>query len=233
MIFKELGISMLINFAFMIVTYGIRAPGGVFIPSMVIGATFGRLVGVTYEILQSTQYLPGAFRGVTVIPGVYALIGAASVVSGVTRISISLSVIMFEITGALNLVLPLMLSVIIAKIIGDVLEKESLYDWIITEKGYPFINHKKTFVAASASAMDIMKINTPTLRINSCYSYDEMRIILNQQGLYILKLEVIYPTFDGGFPILSSDGVLVAYIRQSDVIRAFGTSYLPRKCQSR
>ncbi len=54
-----------------------------------------------------------------IIPGLYAMIGAAACLSGVTRMTVSLVVIMFELTGAMTYSLPIMMAVMIGKFVGD------------------------------------------------------------------------------------------------------------------
>lgn len=68
--------------------------------------------------------------------------------------TVSLVVIMFELTGALNYVLPIMMTVVIAKWIGESLERHSIYDALIVLNGYPFLSNESRFAVASAS--DVM-----------------------------------------------------------------------------
>ena len=57
------------------------------------------------------------------MPGLYAVVGAASVLGGVTRMTVSLVVIMFELTGSLEFIVPTMVGVMFAKWIGDAISK--------------------------------------------------------------------------------------------------------------
>jgi chloride channel 3/4/5 len=52
---------------------------------------------------------------VCITPGLYAMVGAAATLGGVTRMTVSLVVIMFELTGGLTYILPLMVAVLISK----------------------------------------------------------------------------------------------------------------------
>ena len=61
-----------------------------------------------------------------VTPGLYAVIGAAAVMGGVTRITISMVVIMVEVTGGLQYIVPLMAAVMTSKWVGDILMKEGM-----------------------------------------------------------------------------------------------------------
>ena len=62
-----------------------------------------------------------------VSPGTYALIGAASMLGGVTRMTISLTVIVVEVTRDTDLLLPIMFTILAAKLVGDRFTK-SLYE---------------------------------------------------------------------------------------------------------
>lgn len=62
-----------------------------------------------------------------ITPGVYALVSAGSTMCGVTRLSITLAVILFEITGSLNYVLPCSLAILVAKWTADAIEPQSIY----------------------------------------------------------------------------------------------------------
>lgn len=59
------------------------------------------------------------------------MVGAAASLSGVTRTTISLAVIMFELTDSLSYVIPVMLSVLVAKTVADALEPKGIYDLVI------------------------------------------------------------------------------------------------------
>ena len=118
-----------------IITFGIKLPAGIFIPSLVVGACFGRIVGILLEWVEYRNpglFLFGVCRETTcIVPGLYAMVGAAATLAGVTRTTVSLAVIMMELTGTLNYVVPVMLSVLIAKTVADGLEKKGIYDLVI------------------------------------------------------------------------------------------------------
>jgi chloride channel 3/4/5 len=77
-----------------------------------------------------------------VTPGTYALVGAAAVLAGVTRMTVSLTVIMFELTGALTYILPIMITVMVSKTVGDQISRGGIYDKIIKLKNYPFLSEE-------------------------------------------------------------------------------------------
>ncbi len=87
----------------LIIALSIPVPAGVVIPVLVIGASFGRIFG------EAVSYFAG---GMSLSPGIYAIIGTAAIGAGITH-TLSISVILFEITGQLNFALPVIVSSII------------------------------------------------------------------------------------------------------------------------
>jgi chloride channel 3/4/5 len=97
-------ITALVRATLTTITFGLRIPAGVFIPTMVVGACVGRILGM----------IVAEVSGQAVTPATYALIGAASTLSGVSRSTIAMAVIIFELTGgaALLFVVPVMVCLI-------------------------------------------------------------------------------------------------------------------------
>eukprot|EP00529_Nitzschia_sp_RCC80_P005006 CAMPEP_0113455330 /NCGR_PEP_ID=MMETSP0014_2-20120614/8320_1 /TAXON_ID=2857 /ORGANISM="Nitzschia sp." /LENGTH=932 /DNA_ID=CAMNT_0000346757 /DNA_START=220 /DNA_END=3018 /DNA_ORIENTATION=+ /assembly_acc=CAM_ASM_000159 len=113
------------------ITYGIAVPSGLFVPSLLSGAAFGRLCG---HLLHKLDHTNGTFAD----SGTYALMGAAAVLGGMARMTISLTVILLEATGDMQYVLPLMIVLMSARFTGNVFN-EGLYDIHIHLKHIPFM----------------------------------------------------------------------------------------------
>eukprot|EP00731_Ephydatia_muelleri_P036262 Em0225g5a len=116
-------------------TLGTAISSGLFIPCIVTGA-------LTYNI----PVLSAAFR--EVYTGTYALIGAASFLAGVMRMTLSLTVIMVEATQQVTYGVPIMVSVMVAKWVGDYSMK-AIYDISIRLKKIPYIgvgNHQNKWI---------------------------------------------------------------------------------------
>ncbi|CUM50927.1 unnamed protein product [Debaryomyces fabryi] len=116
-------------------TYGVNLPGGVLMPSLVLGATTGRLLGIISQALQnqfSWESLATCTQNSCLVsPSSYAVIGAASFVAGITKLTMCVVVIMFELTGAITYVLPIMCSVMVLKFVNDWLCNDNIYDsWL-------------------------------------------------------------------------------------------------------
>lgn len=128
-------------------TFGMMIPAGIFLPTIAIGACLGRAVGLLTQGLY--RLWPKAWIFVScppdpsvkcISPGFYAVIGASAMLGGVTRMTISLVVILFELTGALSHVLPIMISVMTSKWVGDALGKDGIYGVWITMRRYPWLS---------------------------------------------------------------------------------------------
>ncbi|XP_065899920.1 H(+)/Cl(-) exchange transporter 7-like [Dysidea avara] len=127
-------------------TYGLSVPSGLFVPCILTGAAWGRLLGQTLH-----GFLPWSLSD----PGKYALIGAAANLGGVVRMTISLTVIIIEATGNLLYSLPIMLAVLIAKWVGDYFN-EGLYDIHIHLNSIPLLGWEPPDSAAGLQARHIM-----------------------------------------------------------------------------
>lgn len=154
-----------------IFTFGIKVPCGLFIPSLCLGAIVGRIVGIGMEQLAYNYPKNWIFSGECttgvdcIQPGLYAMVGAAAVLGGVTRMTVSLVVIMFELTGGVRYIVPLMAAAMASKWVGDALGRQvschcyvvkvylltfsicykGIYDAHIALNGYPFLDSKDEF----------------------------------------------------------------------------------------
>jgi chloride channel 3/4/5 len=87
---KAIGTALLVKGALTIVTFGIKVPAGIFIPTLGVGACAGRILGLGVQWLSWERpdlWIFDSCRGAKsncVVPGVYAMVGAAATLSGVT-----------------------------------------------------------------------------------------------------------------------------------------------------
>lgn len=134
-IIQYLFVAFVIKSLLTVVTFGIKVPAGIYVPSMVVGGLMGRIVGhaVQYWVIKNpTFFLFNSCPNVAgmescVTPGVYAMVAAGATMCGVTRLSVTLAVILFELTGSLDHVLPFSLAVLCAKWTADAIEPRSIY----------------------------------------------------------------------------------------------------------
>ncbi|KAI8639054.1 chloride channel [Parasitella parasitica] len=209
--------TMIIKMGLTMITFGCTVPGGIFLPSLIIGAITGRVIGLIMQYLTLTYPTAWPFtacaqdfatRGECVIPGVYAIVGAAAGLAGVTRTTISLVVIMFELTYSLTYALPIMIAVMVAKWIADAMFVEGIYDLLIELKQYPYLEAKREYI----HTMTIMNITEylSTIDVDTPITISKLK-----QKLRIIG-DMGYAE-DGGFPILSDGDILEGYIATSEV----------------
>lgn len=123
-----------------ILTFGLKVPAGIYVPTMVLGALFGKIVGHTFQLFVDTfssRDLPllaaacaavsGKIDSSCISPGTYAIIGAGSVMCGVTRLPVTLILVLVEITGRLDYLGPFVLAVFVSNWAARLVEQDSIY----------------------------------------------------------------------------------------------------------
>ncbi|KAJ5143620.1 Cystathionine beta-synthase core [Penicillium bovifimosum] len=224
-IVQELLVAFVIKSFLTIITFGIKVPAGIYVPSMVVGGLMGRIVGhliqywalrhPTFFFFESCPAGPGIESCVT--PGVYALIAAGATMCGVTRLSVTLPVILFELTGSLDHVLPFSLSVLCAKWTADAIEPRSIYDLLTDMNSYPFLDSKlqpTTDAELGDIVRPVQKKRMIDISASPFLPAPELRA----------KLEhlLMAGELDSGLPILR-DGVLTGLIPAPDLEYALDT----------
>lgn len=135
-IFINLLIYMVFTFCGSVVASTLPVPSGIFIPVFKIGAALGRIVGEAMAVSFPNGLRYGGHNHI-IIPGGYSIVGAAALAGAVTH-TISTSVIVFELTGQITHILPVMIAVLIANGIAQLLQP-SVYDSIIQIKKLPYL----------------------------------------------------------------------------------------------
>ena len=107
-------------------TIGSGGSGGIFAPSLFIGAMTGGAFGYFAHIL---------FPSLTATSGAYSLVGMGAVVAATTHGPITAILILFEMSGNYRIILPLMLSCIISSVFASHLKKESIYTLKLIRRG--------------------------------------------------------------------------------------------------
>ncbi|CAL9053990.1 unnamed protein product [Musa banksii] len=109
-----------------IISYGLAVPSGLFVPVILTGATYGRLVGM----------LMGSHS--TLNHGLFAVLGSASLLGGSMRMTVSVCVVMLELTNNLLLLPLVMLVLLISKSVADAFNA-NVYDLLVQLKGLPYL----------------------------------------------------------------------------------------------
>ncbi|KAG4302298.1 hypothetical protein PCANB_001573 [Pneumocystis canis] len=199
-------IATFIRICLVIVSYGLKVPAGIFVPSMAIGATFGRLLGILVSALQKRFPNFILFSACEpdvscITPGTYAFLGAAAALSGIMHITVSVVVIMFELTGALTFILPTMIVVGITKTVCDQFKTGGIANRMILINGFPYLDSKEHYFGVPVE--DVMTQNLTVIPSN---------------GLNVQDLETILNTSNvKGFPIVNDreSMLLIGFIKRN------------------
>ncbi|MGD2045465.1 MAG: chloride channel protein [Gemmatimonadota bacterium] len=137
------------------VTLGSGGSGGVFAPSLFLGAMLGGAIGYFANLW---------FPNVTEVSGAYALVGMGAVVAGTTHAPITAILIIFELTSDYTLILPLMASCIIATVVTTTVRKESIYTLKLLRRGVDIFKGRELNVLKSLEVDDVMTRDLPRVR---------------------------------------------------------------------
>jgi chloride channel 3/4/5 len=175
--------ATVIRIFLVIISYGCKVPAGIFVPSMAIGASFGRTVGILVQALHESYPNSAFFSACApdvpcITPGTYAFLGAGAALSGIMHITVSVVVIMFELTGALDYILPTMIVVGVTKAVSELFGKGGIADRMIWFNGFPFLDNKEehTFGVPVSQAMtdDVVSLPTTGMRMRDVESLLQM-----------------------------------------------------------
>uniref|UniRef100_A0A8C1BXE4 Chloride channel protein n=1 Tax=Cyprinus carpio carpio TaxID=630221 RepID=A0A8C1BXE4_CYPCA len=186
-VFVILVIFIVMKFWMSALATTLPVPCGAFMPVFVIGAAFGRLVGES----MAAWFPEGINTDGTIypiVPGGYAVVGAAALSGAVTH-TVSTAVIVFELTGQISHILPIMIAVILANAVAQSLQP-SIYDSIIRIKKLPYLpelgwgHHEKYNIRVE----DIMVRNVRYITLNSTYrDLHEILLIANLKTVALVE----------------------------------------------
>jgi len=154
MIWSVLLLLVLVKILAVSITIGSGGSGGIFAPSLFIGAMVGGGLGTIVHTIW-----PDSTGGA----GAYALVGMAAVVGGTTHAPITAIVIIFELTGDYRVMLPLMISSIIATLVATKLLPGSIYTIKLLRRGVDLHEGQRIGVLRHVLVRDEMRRNAVTV----------------------------------------------------------------------
>ncbi|WLF76387.1 hypothetical protein PVL30_000089 [Lodderomyces elongisporus] len=155
--------AFIVKLVLTFITFGLKLPCGIYVPSMVIGALYGRVLAMCIQfiglILKDTSTLsfmcmPNSTNCVDM--GIYAMISAGAFMAGVTRMNITIVTILFELTSSYTYVLPISIAIAVANWFGGLFEKNSLYESLLIANDYPFMSPETEPIDPMINARDIV-----------------------------------------------------------------------------
>ncbi|KAJ2992544.1 hypothetical protein HDV02_002996 [Globomyces sp. JEL0801] len=132
-------------------------------PAMIWGGLYGRILGELVQGFQQEYSHLSIFsacpaEGICITPGMYSLLGAMGALGGITKLTVSITVIMFELTGTLNYIVPCMVTLIVAKFVGDSIIDEGIIENMIRLNGFPYLNPRQEIMINSNVGDKMTKI---------------------------------------------------------------------------
>ena len=187
-------------------TFGIKVPSGIIIPALDAGAFFGRLLGQT------------PLLATTISPGIFAMVGAGAFLAGVSRMTISLAVIMFELTGELEFIVPNMIGIMVAKWVADAISEEGVYDLAQTVLGHPFLDLDSALALVVRERREVRELCPPK------ETMDEITVVVGKQG--VVKRDTLEVKLgqlrrrglmDAGLVLVDEAGLLMGYLAEGEL----------------
>jgi CIC family chloride channel protein len=197
-VFGTLLIMGLLKLVAVSVTLGSGGSGGIFAPSLFMGAMLGTAVGTMFK---------GFFPSITGPVGAYGVVGMAAVFAGATRAPFTAIVIIFEMTRDYAIILPLMTAVVVSTVLSRALRRETIYTMKLVRRGIDIEREEISDVMRTITVKEAMTRNFPTVP-------DTMRVsqLLNE----------FRRTGHHGFPVVDKEGNLAGIVTQTDVTRHLG-----------
>ena len=175
---------------------GSGGSGGVFAPGLFIGAMLGSAFGHVVNLL---------FPGQVASAGAYALVGMAAVFAGSAHAPATSILILFEMTGDYNIILPLMFATVISLLISRAVEPESIYTLKLSRRGIRLQAGRDVDLMEGISVEEVMSRD-----------YEKVSPTMTGEEL----ITAFEQTHHHGFPVVNEDGVLVGIVTLTDLNRA-------------
>jgi CIC family chloride channel protein len=174
-------------------TLGSGGSGGIFAPSLFMGAMLGYFFGSFVH-----QYFPD----ISASPGAYALVAMGGLVAGTTRAPITAIIIVFELTNDYHIILPLMITCIISTILSARFSRESIYTLKLLLRNIGIKEGVETNVMDSIDVKDIYSTDFESINDSDNFSQVVNKVISGKE-------------FD--FPVLTEDGRILGIISLNDI----------------
>ena len=178
-------------------TIGSGGSGGVFAPGLFMGAMFGAAFEMTLKLIFPNLLAPA---------GAYALVGMGAFFAATAHAPLTAVLILFELTGDYQIMLPLMLTVVIATVVAQKLLKgESIYSLKLTRRGVRLQRGRDVDILQGVLVSEVMSHETST--VSKDIKLKELSTIFNRSRLH-------------GLAVLDDYGKLWGMVTVSDLERA-------------
>ncbi|MEC7502111.1 MAG: chloride channel protein [Planctomycetota bacterium] len=178
--------------------------GGIFAPSLFLGASLGTSFGLICNLL---------FPDFSANPGVYAIVGMGAVVAGTTHGLLSAILIVYEMTGDYRIILPIMIAAGLSSWVSRYIDPESIYMKKLARRGETLTRGLDMQALEHVRVRDVMIQNFPTVSYADTL---EQIIGVARSNLHIESL-----------PVMDADETLIGIIRAEDLHRVLDADLEP------
>ena len=174
--------------------------GGIFAPSLYLGATMGASFGLVCNLV---------FPGISAAPGVYAIVGMGAVVAGTTHGTLSAILIVYEMTNDYRIILPIMVAAGLSSVLARLIDPESIYYKKLSRRAETIARVHDMHRLEHIMVRNVMVRNFPTVHQN-----DNLAEIVRvaRANSHIESL-----------PVMDDSDKLVGIIRPADLHRVLDT----------
>ncbi len=171
--------------------------GGVFAPTLFIGATLGGAFGILAARI---------FPGLNISPPAFALVGMAAVLAGTAHAPLTAILLLFEMTNDYRIILPLMFSVAVSLLVSQRIQRDSIYMMGLARQGIRLNRGRDIEVLQAVTLAEIMQ---PDVRP------------LKESTSLVIAAEIFSQTHNHGMAVVNRQGELVGILTLQDIDRAF------------
>lgn len=195
----------LVLYTLMIITHGVALPSGMFMPTALIGSCLGGWTGLMFMNIMNVH------------PADFALIGAAAFLAGIQRNTVSLCVILVEGFGRTNIIIPIIITVVSARTIGD-LFSEGVYEIGMELKEYPYLQHDLKTKYDEFTVADVMlKYTLPQEEVGGNKKPQNcINIMETAESIESLLMTSSY----NAFPVIDFDKKYRGMVRKDQLVAA-------------
>ncbi len=181
---------------------GSGGSGGMFAPAMKMGAMLGGMFGKIVHLL---------FPSITATSGAYALVGMGALTAGVMRAPLTVILILFEVTGQYEIVLPIMFASVTSSLIARLAYRHSMESYVLEKEGVRLGFGIALSVAENISIFDVMK--TDYVKFNNSESATSM-------------IDVFFNTPESTFLVVDDQGIFSGIISINEMRMLLREDYL-------
>ncbi|MDA8161622.1 MAG: chloride channel protein [Desulfobacteraceae bacterium] len=175
------------------VSIGGGFPGGVFAPSLFIGATLGSAYGTAIQAI---------FPSIIIEPSAFAMVGMAALLAGAVHAPLTAIMLLFEMTNDYHIILPLMFAVVVSMTISQFLQRDSVYTLNLTRRGIRIEHGRDVEVLDGINVSDVMQTD-----FNVIPEFESLTAALD----LFMRLRI------HGLPVVDAFGSLTGILTMQDI----------------